>query len=229
MAILVGSVLGNFKGKLGNLYARCDSGRTIFAAMPSSFNDANTDEQQSNRKKLAVSAKFCSGINNNPYLRKLWKMHRPKYFSAFNYMVAENAKLVSDTAPTEDNISAPPEGFPFNANDIILTDYDVTATIPPLSSLISIPSEATNVIFTGTLTFLNPNDEKYAPFVTTEVTKSVPGYNYGNPYSFIYSLNNVQRNLLTAYQRSMFHFSVIITDASGSEYILHSDSIGTTL
>ena len=156
MAILVGSVLGNFKGKLGNLSARIDSGRTIFSAMPSSYTDANTDEQQSNRKKLAVSAKFCSGINNNPYLRKLWKMHRPKYFSAFNYMVAENAKLVSDTAPTEDNISAPPEGFPFNANDIILTDYDVTATIPPLSSLISIPSEATNVIFTGTLTFLNP-------------------------------------------------------------------------
>jgi len=144
-------------------------------------------------------------------------------------MVAENAKLVSDTAPTEDNISAPPEGFPFNAEDIILTDYDITAAIPPLSSLISIPPEATNVIFAGVLTFSNPNDEKYSQFVTTEVTKSVPGYNFGNPYSFIYSLNNVQKNLLTAYQRSMFHFSVIITDTTGSQYILHSDSIASTL
>jgi len=229
MAILIGSVLGNFRGKLGNLYARCDSGRTIFAAMPSSFNDANTDEQQSNRSKLAVAAKFCSGINNNLQLRKLWNMNKPKYFSPFNFMVAQNAKLVGETEPTEACLSAPPEGFPFTATDVVLTDYDISATIPALSSLISIPPEASSVTFAGVLTFSNPVDEKYAPFITTGINKNVSSYNFENPYSLTMSLDSVQKTLLTNYQRSLFHFSVIITDASGSEYILHSDSIGKTL
>jgi len=229
MAILIGSVLGNFRGKLGNLAARIIEGRTIFAARPSSFNDPKTQEQLDLRSKLGTSAKFCSGINNSLTLRKLWKMRRPPLMSAFSYMVQQNVGLVGLTAPTEYCITSPPQGFAFTASNINVTESAVTATIPALTSFISLPPEASAVKFAGIVCYSDPVNEGMEIFVVTPLDKTVASYNFATQYSLSIDLSPVQLNLGTLYQRKTVYVGVIVTDESGNDTLAHSDSVSAVL
>ncbi len=229
MAILVGSVLGNFRGRLGTICARINAGRTIFAALPSSFNDANTQEQQDYRSKLATSAKFCSGINNSLVLRKLWKMHTPELLSPFNYMVKENASKVGLTAPTEYCLTSPPQGFAFTASNINVTESAVTATIPALDSFLSLPPESSAVKFAGIVCYSDPVNEGMEIFVVTPLDKTVASYNFAAQYSLSIDLSPVQLNLGTLYQRKTVFIGVIVTDEAGNDTLAHSDSVSAVL
>jgi len=229
MAILIGSVLGNFRGRLGSITARINAGRTIFAALPSSYKDANTQEQQDYRSKLGTSAKFCSGINNSLTLRKLWKSQTPHLLSPFNYMVKENASKVGLTVPTEFCITSPPQGFAFTASDINLTESAVTATVPALNSFISLPPEASAVKFAGIVCYSDPVNEGTELFVVTPLEKSVATYNFATLYSLSIPLSAVQINLATQYQRKTIFIGAIVTDVSELDTLAHSDSVSAVL
>ncbi|HOJ19692.1 MAG: hypothetical protein GX452_10070 [Ignavibacteriales bacterium] len=229
MAILIGSVLGNFRGRLGNICARINAGRTIFAALPSSFKDANTQEQQDYRSKLTTSAKFCSGINNNLTLRKLWKLRTPELLSPFNYMVKVNAKKVGLIAPTGDCLTSPPQGFAFTANSISVTESAVTATIPALETFLSLPPEASGVKFAGIVCYSDPLNEGMEVFVVTSLNKTVESYNFTTQYSLSIDLSPVQVALGAVYQKKTVFLGVIVTDESGNDILAHSDSVSEVL
>ncbi|HOJ18113.1 MAG TPA: hypothetical protein PLT92_06085 [Ignavibacteriaceae bacterium] len=229
MAILIGSVLGNFRGKLGNLAARIIEGRTIFAARPSSYDDPMTPEQIDYRSKLGTAAKFSSGINNVLTLRKLWKKMRPPLMSAFSYMVQQNVKLVGTEAPTADCITSPPNGFLYSSADLTVAEANVTATIPALDTFISLPPEASGVKFAGVISYGDPINEGMEEFVVTPIEKEVEGYNFSAQYSLTIPLSSVQVNLATLYQRKTVYLGLIVTDEGGSEVIAHSDSISAVV
>jgi len=229
MAILIGSVLGNLRGKLGNLAARINAGRTILSARPSSFNDPKTQEQIELRSKLGTAAKFSSGINNSLTLRKLWKMKRPPLMSAFSFMVQQNVSHVGLTEPTEYCITSPSQGFAYSATDINMTESAVTATIPALTSFISLPPEASAVKFAGIVCYSDPVNEGTELFVVTPLEKAVATYNFGSQYSLSIPLSAVQLNLGTQYQRKTVFLGVIVTDVSELQVIAYSHSDSAVL
>ena len=62
MAILNGNVIGNMRGRLGNLSARTVDGKTIMSARPSSFNVNYDPAVVENRQKFAVTANLSKNI-----------------------------------------------------------------------------------------------------------------------------------------------------------------------
>lgn len=73
MAVLVGNVIGNLSGRLGNLAARTVEGRTILSARPASFNASDDPSVIAIRQRFAVTAAFAKFIFVLPVLAEIWK------------------------------------------------------------------------------------------------------------------------------------------------------------
>ena len=73
MAILSGNVIGNLRGRLGNLSARTVEGRTIMSARPSSFNINYGPTVLDVRHKFAVIVDIAKAILSIETLSAIWK------------------------------------------------------------------------------------------------------------------------------------------------------------
>jgi hypothetical protein len=94
MGLVTGGILGKFSGKVGNIVGAVSGGQNIVKAMPSSYNDKNSTEQQAQRSAFAQTVALHKLLS--PAVKALNK-ERAATLSAFNVFMKKNVgKSISD-------------------------------------------------------------------------------------------------------------------------------------
>ncbi len=111
MAYLSGNVIGNLRGRLGNLAARVVNGKTVLAARPSSYNASQEPSVVEIRQKFSVTATFSKFVLSLSSLEEIWTKVKNSGMSVFNTIFSHNFAFVTTVKPTAQNIFSP-GGFP---------------------------------------------------------------------------------------------------------------------
>ncbi len=162
MAILSGNVIGNMKGKLGNLSARTVEGRTIMAARPSSFNASQDPASLEVRAKFAVTANFSKSVLSLSALSSIWNKVKSSGISAFNAIFKANFAFSGIDKPSEQNILAL-EGFPLQIAVAAVAADKITATIPILNTASVFGTDEVNLSANALVCYHEPENEADEP------------------------------------------------------------------
>lgn len=212
MGILYSGPFSGFKNRVGNLVGYKSRGLEVIRvyAVPS---NPRSESQVTQRSKFLVSLLLASALNNYSSFVSFWNSVKEIGQTYFSQFMKANVKHCTSSEPV-----APFSAFPtvgaFQKNltvtDLSLIDYDISATVPPLSSVFNNLAGYTNAFFYLAFIASSPTgDQKIVD--ASLLTKSVPGYNFGNPYNLILTLDNYSKSLLTDYQRTSAQILVRVT------------------
>jgi hypothetical protein len=214
MAILSGNVIGNMKGKLGNLSARTVDGRTIMAARPSSFKASQDPASLEVRAKFAVTANFAKNVLSLANLEEIWTKVKASGMSVFNTVFKNNFVFSSTDKPTEQNILTP-EGFPLQIAVAAVAADKITATIPILNTASVFGADEVNLSANALVCFYDPTSETDGPFKIISLSKEVANFNFAQTYDLEIDLSASQKNTDAKYQHSILYLCVVTKTAEG--------------
>ncbi|MCL5030810.1 MAG: hypothetical protein M1480_17505 [Bacteroidetes bacterium] len=214
MAILSGNVIGNMKGKLGNLSARTVDGRTIMAARPSSFNASQDPASLEVRAKFAVTANFAKNVLSLATLEEIWTKVKASGMSVFNTVFKNNFGFSSTDKPTEQNILAP-EGFPLQISTAAVETNKITGTLPALNTASVFGADEVNLSANALVCFYDPTSENDEPFQIISLSKEVANFNFTQTYSLQIDYNVLQEAVAAKYQHSILYLIVASKSVDG--------------
>ncbi len=215
MAELRGSVIGELRGKLGNLAARIVNGRTILAQRPTSFKTNNAPYMVEIRKKFKVTGIFAKNVITLSSLYQIWNKFKKAGLSAYNEICKLNYVESDADKPTVDNLLTPPGGFPLPVTVAAVAADNVTATITALDTVMIASNEERDFVADGLICYYNPVDPGDAPFAITKIESATDPLDTVNPIDLNIPLNVVQQNLAAKYQSSILYLSLATLDADG--------------
>lgn len=163
MARVSGNVIGNFKGKLGNLSARIVDGDTILSARPSSFIVSQTQGSIEARQKFAVTANFANNVLEIPILETIWQAVKLAGMTVFNTVFKKNYDYVDLTQPTDENIITP-SGFALPVTSVTLDSNSLALELGALNTTAVITPEEANITIAAMVAYfspINPDDEEF--------------------------------------------------------------------
>lgn len=212
MGVLYSGPFSGFRNKVGNLVGYKSRGLEVIRvyAVPS---NPRSESQVSQRSKFLVSLLLAGALNNYSSFVSFWNSVKEIGQTYFSQFMKANVKHCTSSEPVVPFSAFPTVGaFQTNltVSDLALIDYDISATVPPLSSVFSNLEGYSDAFFY--LAFIATSPSGAQQLVNASLlTKIVPGYNFGNPYSLIVNLDNFSKSLLTDYQRTSTQIMVRIT------------------
>jgi hypothetical protein len=214
LAIVSGNVIGNLRGKLGNLAARTINGKTVLAARPSSYNASQEPASLEVRSKFAVTANFSKNVLSLTTLEEIWKKVKDSSISVFNEIFRANFAYSSMEKPTEQNILAP-DGFPLQISTAAVASDKITATLPILNASSVFGAGEVNLSANALVCYYDPTNEADEPFKIISLSKEVAAYNFAQTYELEIDLNALQKNTAAKYQHSILYVCVVTKTTDG--------------
>lgn len=214
MASVKGNILGNLRGKIGNLSARIVSGRTVLAARPSSFKTSQAPLAVLSRSKFAVTVNFINFILSLSNLFDIWDNFRPKNKRLRNTVFKHNYFLCDYEKPTASNIITP-GGFLLPVQSAALDEDSLNLELNALNTSAVFTPEEVNITISGLVMFHNPVNENDEPYAIIKLSKDEPGFDFTVPYTGSINLDNVQQSLAAKYQAGIIYLAVSSKTAEG--------------
>lgn len=214
MAIVNGNVLGNLRGKLGNLSARTVNGKTILAARPSSFNASQDPASLEVRAKFAVTANFAKNVMSLPTLAEIWLKAKESGISVFNTIFKSNFSHSASEKPTVQNILAP-EGFALSVPDALVDVDNVSGTLPALNTASVFNADEINLSVNALVCYYDPISPDDAPFKMISLAKEVANHDFTQIYNLQMDYNVLQIPIAAKYQHSILYLIVASKTADG--------------
>ncbi|MBA4407203.1 hypothetical protein C0389_08015 [bacterium] len=214
MAILSGNVIGNMKGKLGNLSARTVDGRTIMAARPSSFNASQDPASLEVRAKFAVTANFAKNVLSLASLEEIWTKVKASGMSVFNTVFKNNFGFSSSEKPTEQNILTP-EGFPLQITTAAVEADKITASFPALNTASVFGADEVKLSANALVCYYDPTNEADDPYKIVSLSKEIVNFNFTQTYDLEMDFNVLQKATAAKYQHSILYVCVVTKTAEG--------------
>lgn len=207
MAILNGNVIGNLRGRLGNLTARTVEGRTILAARPSSFNVNYDPALVEVRQKFAVTASFAKNILSLATLESIWKTVKESGMTVFNTIFKYNFGYSGTDKPTENNIITP-GGFGLPVTAAAVGANNITASLDALNTSSVFTPEEVALTAIALVCFSNPNNPEDAAYKTIALSKDIANFDFTQAYDLQMDLDVNQAILAGKYGNSILYLSV---------------------
>ena len=214
MAILNGNVIGNMRGRLGNLSARTVDGKTILAARPSSFNVNYDPAVVENRQKFAVTANLSKNILSLSTLEAIWKTVKGSGISVFNTIFKSNYAYSASDKLTADNIITP-GGFGLPV-DVAAVDADkITASLLALNTASVFSPEEVNLSANAIVCFYEPTNPEDTPNQVLACSKEVANFNFTQAYDLQIDFDVKQKIVAAKYTKSILLLNVASKTADG--------------
>jgi hypothetical protein len=224
MAELKGSVIGQLRGRLGDLACRIIDGRTILAQRPVSFHVSYVPALVEIRKKFAVTGAFCKNLITLSNLYSIWKSIKEDGMSVFNYVFKKNFSESSVDKPTVDNIVTPPGGFALPVTLAAVAADNVNVQLAALNTVAVFDDMIErDLVLTGLICYYNPSDTEDAPYALTTLVSASQSLDDVNPLTFDIPLNVVQQAMAAKYQHSILYLALVTLDVDG-EFVQYSSS-----
>ena len=214
MAILNGNVIGNMRGRLGNLSARTVDGKTIMSARPSSFNVNYDPAVTEVRQKFSVTVALAKAILTLVTLAAIWKTVKESGMTVFNTIFKSNFAYSSVDKPTENNIITP-GGFSLPVDTAAVALDKVTASILALNTESVFTPEEVNLSANAVVCFHTPTNPDDAPYQIISLSKEVENFNYTQAYDLQLDFDAKQKLIAAKYTKSILYLAVASKTADG--------------
>ncbi len=214
MAILNGNVIGNLRGKLGNLTARTVDGKTIMAARPSSFNVNYDPAVVAIRQKFSVTATLSKNILSLSTLAAIWKTVKGAGISVYNTIFQSNFAYSDSDKPTVDNIITP-GGFGLPVDVAAVAADKVTASLLALDTESVFSAEEVNLSANAVVCFTDPTNPEDELFQVVAASKEVAGFDFSAAYDLELDFDVKQKLIAAKYTKNILLLSVASKTAEG--------------
>ncbi len=214
MAILNGNVIGNMRGRLGNLSARTVDGKTILAARPSNFNVNNDPPVTAVRQKFSVTVALAKSILALASLAAIWKTVKESGMTVFNTIFKSNFQYSGTDKPTTDNILTP-GGFSLPVNVAAVAADKITASLLALDTE-SVFSEAeVNLSANAVVCFIDPTNPDDPAYQIISLNKEVANFDFTQAYDLQIDFDAKQKLIAAKYTKNILLLSVASKTADG--------------
>ena len=214
MAILSGNVIGNLRGRLGNLSARTVEGRTIMSARPSSFNVNYGPAVLDVRHKFAVTVDLAQAILSLDTLSAIWKTVKGTGMSVFNTIFKSNFSYSAADKPTEYNIITP-GGFSLPVDVVTVGIDKITASLLALDTETVFTPEEVNASANALVSFFDPMNPADAPYEVIALSKEIANFDFTQTYNLQLDFDAKQKLVAAKYTKSILYLSVASKNADG--------------
>lgn len=201
MGVLYLGPFSGFRNRTGNLVGYKSRGLDIIRSyVVPKYSDSA--EQVSQRNKFLTCVKLGASLNNYSFFIDFWNSVKEIGQTYFSQFMKANVNNCTSSAPGS-NFSAFPKIGNFQTNlsvpDLGLTDFDISGTVPALSSTFNSLAGYTDADFYLAFIASSPSGSQRIVDATI-MTKSVPAYTFTSSYSLTISLDTYSKTLLTDYQ-----------------------------
>ncbi|MBU2492680.1 MAG: hypothetical protein KJ571_08660 [Bacteroidetes bacterium] len=214
MASVKGNVLGNYRGRLGNLAARIVKGKTVLAARPSSFSISQAPPAVQARSRFAVTVALIGYILNHADLFLIWDNFKSPGKRLRNTVFQHNYHLCDYARPTIENILTP-NGFAFPVQSAVLNAGALNLSIDALNTVTTFLPEEVNLTFSCLVVFYNPVDPEDEHYSIINLTNDETGFDFNTAYTGTINLDNAQQAVAAKYQNSIVLISAASKNSNG--------------
>ena len=219
MATISGSVIGSFKGTLGDVYVRKINGKSQLIVRARSIKKNNDPKSVERRQKFTVTTKFASQVKSLPALNGIWVKLKGKMLSSHNVIFKANYHLILPERPALENIIVP-EGFDPKFSSVLSAENKIAASIPPLNAV----ADSKSILsFNCLVCFFEPgyaNREKYVLFASS---RDYPDLDFTIGHDLEIAFTAEQAELSSKYYKSIVYLALVMKNEKG-EYLQNSES-----
>ena len=206
MARLEKKVLGEIRGRVGNIVGKVRNGKQYIASRPSKYTMSKAPHEVDKRNRFKVNGLFAKAIKENKLLYNIWNKEKAPATSAYNKICKVNFKLCSTERPTPENLITP-GGFTLPLESISYFADKIEAELKPFDIL---PDER-RVIFILLTSFYEP--------VMTEADyfriKRIEDYDL-DELKLTFNFNTPEKQIASEYKNRTLFLAAVTQDEAGN-------------
>ena len=206
MARLEKKVLGEIRGRVGDIVGKVRNGKQYIASRPTKYTMSTAPHEVDKRNRFKVNALFAKSLKENKLLYSIWDKDKAPAASAYNKICKVNFKLCGTQRPTTENLITP-GGFILPVESISYLLDKIEAELKPFDIL---PGEK-RVIFILLTSFYEPvgNETDYFKI------KRIENYDM-DELKLTFNFNITEKQIASAYKKRLALLAAVTQDDSGN-------------
>jgi hypothetical protein len=215
MASFENAILGDVKGKVGQVIGRRRGKKFFFYAAPREVKISNTPLAIKSRKKMKPVAQFASVVNSIPELKNLWKSSKIEAFDAFHKIEKLNYPFFTSERPTKENMI-----IPNIHTDNNITESSISGKGIKLKIFISIIEEpefdgVKELAGIGVICYYNPIDKTMDYFHLSKIRTGTFNVKIDKQFEVEIPFSGGERNNYNSYLSCIIYFTFVAKDFTG--------------
>jgi hypothetical protein len=211
-------VLGEFRGKIGDVVGKVRSGKHYISAAPVKYKISRAKHEVDKRNRFRVNGQFAKIIRSNELLFNVWNSSNVPASNAYNKICKLNFNLCEPDRPSAKNVITP-AGFSLHVTEINSLSDGIEITLNPFEI---IPGEV-SVSFILYISFYDPKVKSSAYFELSHLS------NYETEdLKFVFKYGAREKMLEQAYKHKTILLAAVTRNENG-DILRWSETVGREL
>lgn len=206
MARLEKKVLGEIRGRVGDIVGKVRNGKQYIASRPAKYTMSKAPHEIDKRNRFKVNGLFAKAIKENKLLYSIWDKEKAPAASAYNKICKVNFGLCSTERPTTENLITP-NGFDLPVDRMTYFPDKIEAELRPFDIL---PGEK-RVIFILMTSFYEPLSKEANYFAI----KRTEDYDM-EELKLTFNFNTTEKQIVAAYKKRIAFLAAVTQDNAGN-------------
>lgn len=215
MGTLAHQVLGDVKGKVGNVIGRRRKNKFFIYAAPAEVKISNSPAAIKSRDIMKPVAKFASVVNSIPELKYLWLNSKIDTFDVFHKIEKENFHLFLPERPTINNFITPIESIKNPISEGIISERGIKLKLDIDKEVLSQFEGANEVTGVGVICYFNPSEGKMDYFQLNRLRVCPIEVKNEGGLDLEIAFNEEERRNYNSYLNSILYFTLVSKDNDG--------------
>lgn len=206
MARLEKRVLGEIRGRVGDVVIKLRNGKQYIASRPSKYTMSKASHEVDKRNRFKVNGLFAKTIKESKLLYNIWDKQKAPAASAYNKICMVNLKLCNTNRPSAQNLITP-GGFNLPVETFSYLPDKIEAEFNPFDLL---PGEK-RVIFILLICFYEPVMNEASYFAI----KRIDNYDL-DEFKLTFNFNTAEKQFASAYKNRLAFLAAVTQDDTGN-------------
>ena len=208
-------VLGDVKGKVGNVIGRRRKNKYFIYAAPAEVKISNSPAAIKSRNIMKPVSKFARVVNSIPELKYLWLNSKIVAFDAFHKIEKENFHFFMHERPTVNNFITPIESIKNPISEGIISERGIKLKLDIDKEVLSQFEGAIEVTGVGVICYFNPSEGKKDYFQLNRLRACPIEVKNEGGFEVEIAFNEEERRNYNSYLNSILYLTLISKDIDG--------------
>jgi hypothetical protein len=215
MGTFENQILGEVKGKVGNVIGRRRRNKFFIYAAPAEVKISNSEAAIKSREIMKPVAKFASVVNSIPELKYLWLNSKIVAFDAFHKIEKENFPHFRPDRPTVNNFITPIESIKNPISEGMISERGIKLKLDIDKEVLSQFEGAKAVTGVGVICYFNPSEGKMDYFQLNRLRACAIEVKNEGGLEVETAFNEEGRRNYNSYLNSILYFTLVSIDSDG--------------
>lgn len=206
MARLEKKVLGEIRGRIGDIIGKVRNGKQYIASRPSKYRMSKAPHEVDKRNRFKVNGLFAKAIKENELLYRIWDINKAPAASAYNKICKVNFKLCKTERPSAENLITP-GGFDLPIDSIAYLPDKIVAGLEPFD----IHTNEKKIVFILLVSFFEPVKKETDFFAL----RKIADYEL-DELTLTFNFNIAEKQIASAYKNRTIFLAAITEDENGN-------------